>query len=142
MGGLRCAGELLRADSHTDPKWAQVYAEMDVIQQWTVGRCRTLNAVDQWKDEVLVTDLKLTASRHQIYMPVVFPGFSWHNLKKGAKENQIPRLRGEFLWRQACNAKTAGPRVLKIAMFDQVDEGTAIMKAAAHRGDAPDQVIG
>ena len=33
----------------------------------------------------------------------------------------------------------AGAKVLKIAMFDEVDEGTAILKAAAHRKDAPDQ---
>jgi hypothetical protein len=72
-------------------------------------------------------------------MPVIFPGFSWHNLRRTAKENQIPRLRGEFLWRQAYNAKTAGAKVLKIAMFDEVNEGTAIFKAASHRIDAPDQ---
>jgi hypothetical protein len=33
----------------------------------------------------------------------------------------------------------AGAKVLKIAMFDEVDEGTAILKAAPHRKDAPDQ---
>jgi hypothetical protein len=88
---------------------------------------------------MLEADLKLAAANHQLYMPVIFPGFSWHNLRKTAKENQIPRLRGEFLWRQAYNARTAGAKVLKIAMFDEVDEGTAILKAAAHRKDAPDQ---
>jgi hypothetical protein len=29
--------------------------------------------------------------------------------------------------------------MLKIAMFDEVDEGTAILKIAPHRTDAPDQ---
>ncbi len=72
-------------------------------------------------------------------MPVIFPGFSWHNLKPTGKENQIPRLRGDFLWREAYNAKIAGARMLKVAMFDEVDEGTAIFKAAPHRRDAPDQ---
>jgi hypothetical protein len=72
-------------------------------------------------------------------MPVIFPGFSWHNLKKTAKENQIPRLGGEFLWRQAYNAKMAGATAIKIAMFDEVDEGTAILKTAPHRDQAPDQ---
>ena len=142
MGGLRRAGELLRADSHTDPKWAQVYAEMDVIQRWTVGRYRTLDAVDQWKDEVLVTDLKLTASAapdlHACCVSWIFlaqPEERREREPDSAASRRVPR-------RQAYNAKTAGARVLKIAMFDQVDDGTAIMKAAAHRGDAPDQVIG
>jgi hypothetical protein len=116
-----------------------VYAAMDVVQPWNVGRYGTLEAVDRWKEDVLAPDVTLAAANHQIYMPVVFPGFSWHNLKRNAKENQIPRLRGEFFWRQAYNAKVAGAKVLKIAMFDEVDEGTAILKAVSHRKEAPDQ---
>ena len=33
----------------------------------------------------------------------------------------------------------AGATVLKIAMFDEVDEATAIFKAASRRSEAPDQ---
>jgi uncharacterized protein (TIGR03437 family) len=75
----------------------------------------------------------------QIYMPVIFPGFSWHTLNPTAAANQIPRNRGEFLWRQAYNAKLAGATTLKIAMFDEVNESTAMFKVAARRQDAPDQ---
>jgi hypothetical protein len=139
MGGTAARWRTLTADARSDPGWADVYASMDVIQPWTVGRYRNLEVVDRWRDEVLEPDLKLTASRHQIYMPVVFPGFSWHNLRRQSPENQIPRLRGEFLWRQAYNAKLAGATTLKIAMFDEVNEGTAIFKAASHRTQAPDQ---
>jgi hypothetical protein len=74
-----------------------------------------------------VPDIALTRKNHQRYMPVIFPGFSWHNLKP---ENQIPRLGGEFLWRQAYNARKSGASIIKIAMFDEVNEGTAILKAA------------
>jgi hypothetical protein len=139
MGGTPAHWSTLSADSRTDPAWAGVYAAMDVVQPWNVGRYGTLAGVDQWKDGVLVPDIKTAAASHQLYMPVVFPGFSWHNLKRSAKENQIPRLAGEFLWRQAWNAKMAGATVLKIAMFDEVDEGTAIFKAAPHRSQAPEQ---
>jgi hypothetical protein len=111
---------------------------MDVVQPWTVGRYGTVEAADKWK-EMLARDVKLAAENHQAYMPVVFPGFSWNNLKHNARPNQIPRLRGEFLWRQAYNAKMAGAKMLKIAMFDEVDEGTAILKIAPHRTDAPDE---
>ena len=139
MGGTPAHWSSLTADSRKDPAWADVYADMDVVQPWNVGRYGTLAAVDKWKDDVIASDLKTAAANHQLYMPVIFPGFSWHNLKPGAKENQIPRLGGEFLWRQAYNAKMAGATVLKIAMFDEVDEGTAILKAAAHRNQAPEQ---
>ena len=139
MGGTPAHWSSLTADSRKDPAWADVYADMDIVQPWNVGRYGTLAAVDKWKDDVIASDLKTAAANHQLYMPVIFPGFSWHNLKPGAKENQIPRLGGEFLWRQAYNAKMAGATVLKIAMFDEVDEGTAILKAAAHRNQAPEQ---
>jgi len=139
MGGTPAHWSSLTADSRTDPAWGGVYAAMDVVQPWNVGRYGTLAAVNKWKDDVLTPDIKTAAANHQLYIPVVFPGFSWHNLKRTAKENQIPRLGGEFLWRQAYNAKMAGATVLKIAMFDEVDEGTAILKAAPHRDQAPDQ---
>ena len=139
MGGTPARWRTLTADARPDPAWAQVYAAMDVVQPWTVGRYHNPEEVDRWKENELMPDQKLLASRGQLYMPVIFPGFSWHNLRRTAKENQIPRLGGEFLWRQAYNAKTAGAKVLKIAMFDEVNEGTAIFKAAPHRKDAPDQ---
>jgi len=139
MGGVPAHWSSLTADSRTDPAWAKVYAAMDIVQPWNVGRYRTLPAVDKWKDDVIAADMKTAAANHQLYMPVAFPGFSWRNLKHTAQENQIPRLAGDFLWRQAYNAKTSGVTMLKIAMFDEVDEGTAIFKAAAHRNQAPDQ---
>ena len=139
IGGTPARWRTLTADARPDPAWADVYATMDVVQPWTIGRYSTPEAVDRWKDDVLVPDLNLLTAKHQIYMPVIFPGFSWHNLRRNAKENQIPRLRGEFLWRQAYNARMAGAKTLKIAMFDEVNEGTAIFKAASLRKDAPDQ---
>jgi hypothetical protein len=103
-----------------------------------VGRYGTLEAADKWK-EVLSGDLKAATANHQMYMPLVFPGFSWNNLKRNNRPNQIPRSNGEFLCRQAYNAKRAGAKMLKIAMFDELDEGTAILKVASHRQDAPEQ---
>ena len=138
MGGTPTYWSTLTGDSRTDPAWANVYAAMDVIQPWSVGRRGTLGGVDRWND-LLAPDLKATAENRQLYMPVIFPGFSWFNLKRIVVPNLIPRLGGEFLWRQAYNAKMAGATVLKIAMFDEVDEGTAILKAVPHRNQAPDQ---
>jgi hypothetical protein len=66
------------------------------------------------------------------YLPVIFPGFSWHNLQQSRardeKFNATPRLGGRFLWGQALAAKKAGAKSLYVAMFDEMVEGTAIFK--------------
>jgi len=112
---------------------------MDVVQQWTVGRYGTLTEVDNWLTNRIAPDLAATANNNQMYMPVIFPGFSWYNLNRGERQNQIPRNGGNFIWRQAYNAQRAGATMLKIAMFDEVNEATANFKVAARRQDAPDQ---
>lgn len=139
MGGTPSRWATLTADAKPDPAWAEVYAMMDVVQPWSVGRYGTVNAADKWRESILAPDVKKTKEQGQLYMPVVFPGFSWQNLKRNNRPNQIPRLRGEFLWRQAVNAKMAGATMLKIAMFDEVDESTAVMKVAPTRDRAPAQ---
>lgn len=139
MGGTASRWRTLTNDAFSDPRWAEVYQMMDVVQPWTPGRYRDAETVDKWKAEMIVPDLALAAKNKQMYMPVIFPGFSWYNLRRDSKQNAIPRNRGEFLWRQAYNAKQAGATMLKIAMFDEVNESTAMFKIAAKRKDAPDQ---
>ncbi len=139
MGGVPARWRTLARDAQRDEGWRDVYAAMDVIQPWTVGRYNSLETADRWLEEELAPDLAATRANNQLYMPVVFPGFSWHNLKPDTEPNRIPRLGGRFLRRQAENALKAGARMLKIAMFDEVNEGTAIYKLAARRQDAPDQ---
>jgi len=139
IGGTPGYWRALSNDAATDPRWATVYQAMDGIQPWSVGRYSTPAAIDRWRTERLDPDLATTAQRQQIYMPVVFPGFSWYNLNRNAMQNQIPRNKGEFLWRQAFNAKAAGAKILKIAMFDEVNESTAMFKLASRRTEAPDQ---
>src|SRR5262249_53192435 len=65
------------------------------------------------------------------YLPVIYPGFAWTNLKgKGAASATIPRLGGEFFWRQFATAADLGMEMAYVAMFDEVDEGTAIFKVS------------
>lgn len=66
------------------------------------------------------------------YMPVIFPGFSWYNnmTNRGKPEhailNKIPRRCGQFLWHQVSNLFGAKTNMLYLAMFDEVDEATAV----------------
>ena len=137
VGGVPSGWGSLSGDSTNDPRWTAAYAAMDIVQPWTVGRYNSLEAADHCKTAHLEPDLALTVRNHQLYMPVIFPGFSWHNLNAKSPANQIPRLGGEFFWRQAYNARTSGACMVKIAMFDEVNEGTAILKAASRGADAP-----
>jgi hypothetical protein len=64
-----------------------------------------------------------------LYLPVIYPGFSWDNLQRlPPGTSNIPRLGGDFLWDQFERVVALGNDMAKVAMFDEVDEGTAIFK--------------
>jgi hypothetical protein len=136
LGGVPTYWRTLTADSQTDPAWAAVYRSFDVISPWAVGRYSTLAQADSFKQNLIVPDLAEANAYGRGYMPVIFPGFSWHNLL-GGPLNQIPRNGGTFYWRQAFNAMAAGCTMVYGAMFDEVDEGTAMYKMAANSGESP-----
>jgi hypothetical protein len=138
LGGVPSGWRTLNADAYADAGWSAVYDSMDIIQPWNVGRYGDSAGADNWRTTRLNGDVTRTQGKGRAYQPVIFPGFSWKNLNNGPA-NQIPRKGGSFLWRQAVNAKRAGAPMLKIAMFDEVDESTAMYKLAAKRSDAPDQ---
>ena len=71
---------------------------------------------------------RLVQGKRERLLPVVFPGFSWHNQNPRFPLNSIPRQGGKFLWSQFVAAKKAGATMVYQAMFDEVDEGTAIYK--------------
>jgi hypothetical protein len=116
-----------RRDTITDPMLHEVLKLADVISPWTPGRYRTPEAAIQHAQETWQPDVAWCRAQGIDYLPVAFPGFSWHNMK-GAPLNAIPRLQGRFFWSQVVAAKRAGADMLYVAMFDEVDEGTAIFK--------------
>jgi hypothetical protein len=103
-----------------------------VLSPWSVGRFRDDNGVDKFIRERVVPDQEESKRIGIAYMPVIFPGFSWYNLQYGRGEkklailNQIPRRCGNFYWRQISGLLAAGVDTLYAAMFDEVDEGTAL----------------
>jgi hypothetical protein len=140
LGGVPARWRTLSRDSQTDPRWARVYRSFDIVSPWSVGRFRDARGIDRFYAEEVRKDL-VEARRLGIdYLPVVFPGFSWHNMNPAAPFNRIPRLGGRFYWRQVGRALQAGNTMLYGAMFDEVDEGTAMFKVAASRRDAPADV--
>jgi hypothetical protein len=138
MGGVPTYWRTLVNDSQSDPAWGPVYRSFDIISPWAVGRYGNVTGADNFKQDLIVPDLADATSHGLDYMPVVFPGFSWHNLN-GGPLNQIPRLGGSFYWRQVYNAISAGCTMIYGAMFDEMDEGTAMLKMAPTAGELPVQ---
>lgn len=114
-------------DAITDPAFHEILLGADVISPWTPGRYSTPEAATRHATELWQPDLAWCREHRLDYLPVAFPGFSWHNLK-GAPLNAIPRLGGRFFWSQVTAARRVGAEMLYVAMFDEVDEGTAIFK--------------
>lgn len=127
MLGVPTAWRNLDRDSIADPQLHDVLRLADVISPWSVGRYGDVKQVVRHANNYWRPDILWCEDHELDYMPVVFPGFSWHNLK-GAELGAIPRLKGQFLWSQVVAAKRAGCNMLYVAMFDEVDEGTAIFK--------------
>ncbi len=115
-------------DSVADPLLLELVQLADVISPWTPGRYRTPETAAAHATAVWQPDLAWCRERGIDFLPVAFPGFSWHNMK-GAPLDAIPRLQGRFFWSQVTAAKDVGADMLYVAMFDEVDEGTAIFKA-------------
>ena len=123
----------LKNDALKDPALHDIIKLADVVSPWTVGRYKTPEEVTRHQEKLLRPDLAWCAEAKVDYLPVVFPGFSWHNMN-GAPLDFIPRRKGAFLWSQFVAARRAGARMAYVAMFDEVDEGTAIFKCT---NDAP-----
>jgi hypothetical protein len=130
MAGVPTGWLRLDRDAAPDPKLHELLAKVDVISPWTVGRYRTDVEVQRHGEKVLRPDMAWCTGRGIDYMPVVFPGFSWHNMNREAPYDAIPRRGGQFLWSQCQSAVGAGAQMIYVAMFDEVDEGTAIFKCS------------
>jgi hypothetical protein len=126
--GVPTGWRTLDADSVSDPALHRVIGKADIVSPWTVGRYRTLGEVADHARRRWRPDLAWCRSRGKEYLPVVFPGFSWHNRHPRAPLDEIPRLKGQFLWKQFAEAKQAGATMVYVAMFDEMDEGTAVFK--------------
>jgi len=137
IGGVPSYWRTLTRDSESDPAWTNVYRSYDVLNPWAVGRYTNQDETNAYLQNVTIPDLKDTTAHGQEYMPVIFPGFSWANLYPGSPLNQISRQCGRFYWRQAYNVVSAGTHMIFAAMFDEVDEGTAMFKLAPTRDQLP-----
>ncbi len=126
--GIPTYWRTLGSDTKGDARLHDVLKMVDVIQPWYVGRYNE-EKYEAFKKETIVEDIKWCKENGKSFAPTVFPGFSWYNMK-GEGSNKTPRNKGKFYWDQLAGAIESGAEMIYVAMFDEIDEGTAIMKCA------------
>ncbi len=137
MLGVPTFWRALEADCINDPYLHEIIKSVDIVLPWMVQRFSPLlhNDMDRYRD-VILGDLAWCKVNNIDYVPSVYPGFSWHNLSVHEfpddikPSGSIPRQGGKFYWQQISTAINAGCKMLYVAMFDEVNEGTAIFKCS------------
>ncbi|MGB8167977.1 MAG: glycoside hydrolase family 71/99-like protein [Chthoniobacteraceae bacterium] len=116
-----------------DPAWQKMYRRFDAYSPWNVGNLTLDRAGDAHATTSYWADDKAECEKAGMrWLPVVYPGFSWDNLqKKPPGSTNIPRRGGKFLWEQFHALAKLGVDSVCVAMFDEVDEATAIFKVTS-----------
>ena len=116
-----------------DPEWQAFLGRFDAYVPWNVGNYATDAAgpksasMDYWEE-----DKRECERRGVLWIPSLYPGFGWDNLQQHPPgTSTIPRRGGHFLWEQFYKLAKMGGKSAYIAMFDEVDEGTAIFKVTS-----------
>ena len=126
--------------------------DVDIIMPWLVGTYDYDGTVtttpegsfdDFWTKRMEDTgsfinktkgDYSQASSYGVEYCPLVFPGFSDRNIHP---DHQVyERMGGDFYWKQIYKHLNKGAKMLYVAMFDEIDEGTAIYKCL-RKGEVP-----
>jgi len=116
-----------------DAKWREFYGRFEAYVPWNIGNYwpdksgAKHAATSYWAD-----DRRECERTGTLWIPSVYPGFSWDNLRqKPAGSTEIARRGGRFFWEQFYELAKLGVDSAYVAMFDEVDEGTAIFKVTS-----------
>lgn len=105
--------------------WYAHYQKYDQLLAWMESSLTDLNSQ---KSQLNSWGMKI--------LPHAWPGFSWNNLKKTQHPTSYTaRNGGAFYWSKLYNALSCGADQLFLGMFDEYDEGTAIMPMSDNHPD-------
>jgi len=115
---------------NSDPEWQAFLRRFDAYSPWNVGNTSldkqgiSHASTGYWSED------KRECEQHgMLWLPVIYSGFSWDNLQRlPPGKSLIPRRGGQFLWEQFQALSEIQVDSVCLAMFDEVDEGTAIFK--------------
>ena len=79
-----------------------------------------------FKEKVIKADKKWLDANGVEFAPLCFAGYSDRN--QHPNNRVFKRAGGDFFWSQVHNVVEMGCKMIYVAMFDEIDEGTAIFK--------------
>lgn len=85
----------LTIDAVSDTRLLELVKQADIVHPWLVGRFDN-HTYEPYRKSI-EEDIKWCKANGKDYMPVLFPGFSWHNMKKGCSTKHDSEIRGTFL---------------------------------------------
>ncbi len=136
MLGVPTHWRLRGDDTVKEAKLHELIKAADVIMPWFVGRFGENNYSPTFAN-IVKDDVKWCETNGVDYAPLCYPGSSDRNMHPNNGVN--PRNGGSFFWKQVYNCVDVGAKMLYIAMFDEIDEGTAIFKCL-NQSDVPSNV--
>jgi hypothetical protein len=118
-----------RTDSNTTPQWQTMLYRLGSWQPWNAGNYLGTYPNYTAKTDYWAADKADFNAHGVIYQPEIYPGASSAN-RDGVPFNtpDIPRQTGSFLWQQFAAAYNTGFQTVFLGMFDELDEGTQILK--------------
>lgn len=125
MLGVPTHWRTLDGDTEPNPALHEIIRSADVIMPWFVGRYD--EAGYEAYLPLIKNDIEWCESNGIDYAPLIYPGFSWKNMC-GEGSFFVPRNNGRFFQKQIDGALCSGAEMIYVAMFDEIDEGTAIFK--------------
>jgi hypothetical protein len=134
MIGVPTYWRTLDNDTERNPELHTIIKKCDILLPWFVGRY----------DEKIYESFRLNIKKDMEwcrengidYVPLCYPGFSWKNMR-GTDSFYVDRNSGSFLWKQFSTVIDYDAEMIYVAMFDEIDEGTAIFRCA-NRNNVPD----
>jgi hypothetical protein len=133
MTGVPTYWRELSDDAVADAKLHETIRKSDIILPWFVGRYNE-KSYENFKTTIK-NDMEWCKKNNVDYVPLCYPGFSWRNMR-GLDSFYINRNSGSFLWKQFFSVIEYGAEMIYVAMFDEINEGTAIFKCA-NRNNVP-----
>jgi hypothetical protein len=117
----------------TAPEWKACYARLDAYVPWNIGNYATdATGIKHATMSTWADDRRQCREDNTLWIPSIYPGFSWDNLQdKPGGTTEIPRRGGRFYWEQFHELARLEVDTVFVAMFDEVDEGTAIFKVTS-----------